>query len=377
MAAATTISLARPICSVLGHRALVPGAALSRRRINKALRIAAAAMILHGVLGTNSSAMTFRSTLIGDTQIGLVAWGPIQAGDGQKLEDLLAKLPRHMPVIGISLDSPGGLVSQGLKLAQIIRTNQLPTYLDDGHHCFSACFLLFAAGKQKWAAASSYIGVHSAASITGQESIFTLGATGVMARMLSDLGVSDAIIGKMVTTKPGKLASLRAEDLAAMGVHPLVQSPFPPFNALVAIPDCVILSNKPTSPPIIVGLNTYPCRSNAFPGLTVEVIAHKLRAIMQVDMSILDFRAVAPEKLIPADSLREIRRHLKARRAYWIVASGNDPQEALVRGVAIEFDDWMIAEIPDNSAPQVLPRELTETNMPKMLLAAPNDGNKH
>ena len=66
----------------------------------------------------------------------------------------------------------------------------------------TACFLLFAAGSEKYASYSANVGVHGASDQSGREEG---DATVSMARMAKQLGVPESIIGKMVVTPPDQL----------------------------------------------------------------------------------------------------------------------------------------------------------------------------
>jgi hypothetical protein len=50
-------------------------------------------------------------------------------------------------IAGVSLDSPGGSVREALLLADGVARTEVPTIVGPGENCISACFLIFAAGK--------------------------------------------------------------------------------------------------------------------------------------------------------------------------------------------------------------------------------------
>jgi hypothetical protein len=52
-------------------------------------------------------------------------------------------------VESVQLNSPGGRLAEGAKLAAVIKTAKLATYVSVGEVCASACFLAFAAGTSK------------------------------------------------------------------------------------------------------------------------------------------------------------------------------------------------------------------------------------
>ena len=119
--------------------------------------------------------------------------GLIGPGDGSRLIGLVkdaVKAGRLVP--SLSLDSLGGTFGAGVELAQRVRTFGLSTYVEDGAHCASACFLVFAAGKQKFASYGARIGVHAGKDPTGDADRAAAG-TDVMRRLLTALGVPPSI----------------------------------------------------------------------------------------------------------------------------------------------------------------------------------------
>jgi len=63
-------------------------------------------------------------------------------------------------VVSLALHSPGGSVSDALALGRRIRKHELSTRVPDNGYCASSCPLLFAAGIEREAGASTWIGVH-------------------------------------------------------------------------------------------------------------------------------------------------------------------------------------------------------------------------
>ena len=125
---------------------------------------------------------------------------------------------RNVKVWGVFLNSSGGSVDAGLQLASVIRQYGLSTYVGSNSTCVSACFYLFAAGVQRWAAVDSRVGVHSAAE-NGLETERATSATIRFSRVLAKLDVPDDILGKIVKTPPKDVYVLSPQDLAAMKVQ--------------------------------------------------------------------------------------------------------------------------------------------------------------
>src|SRR5262249_15482426 len=147
---------------------------------------------------------------------------------------------------------PGGSLSEGVKLAEIIRYGRIATIVPNGSSCASACFVAFAAGAQKIVSYTGSPGGHGASEASGRESGR---ATVSMARIVRDLGVPEAIIGKMVVTRPEDIVLLTADDLRSMGTT-MTGKPaqVPPEQQSAAAPPPMQLSpsatatTAPTSP---------------------------------------------------------------------------------------------------------------------------------
>jgi hypothetical protein len=141
--------------------------------------------------------------------------GNIEAGDSQSLEKIIKTSNDASRVVSaIRLNSPGGSLLEGAKLADIIRYGKVATVVPAGSQCASACFLVFAAGTEKFASYRSNVGVHGASDRSGEEAG---DATVSMGRIARDLGVPANIIGKMVVTPPGEIVWLSPDDLRSMG----------------------------------------------------------------------------------------------------------------------------------------------------------------
>jgi len=160
--------------------------------------------------------MQFSQEAASPTELFLVGRGPIIAGDAERLSKALALVPAGTRILALALDSPGGLVTEGEQLSNLIRARSLPVVIAADRQCVSACFLLFAAAPRKIVAANALVGVHSA-SENGQENETTMAVSVQMARIATALGVPSSIVGKMVSTRPGSVAWLTPADFTAIG----------------------------------------------------------------------------------------------------------------------------------------------------------------
>ena len=120
-------------------------------------------------------------------------------------------------VSGVRLNSPGGSLAEGAKIADTIRYAKVATVVVNGATCASACFVAFAAGAEKYSSYSAAVGVHGA-SVDGQENDSSRSATVAMAKVVKELGVPSSIIGQMVVTPPSQMVWLQPAELQSMGV---------------------------------------------------------------------------------------------------------------------------------------------------------------
>jgi hypothetical protein len=160
-------------------------------------------------------------------------------------------------------------------LAAAIRRLGVPVVVPATGVCASACFILFAASPSRYYIPGVRIGVHSATE-GGHETLDSMGITTAMARSAAEMGVPDAIIGRMVRTPPGNVAWLSETELLAMGAvriditTPPVASSVPSDAPLAqVVPDATTapsgpaaLSREPVVPPASVSLHIIGGGSN-------------------------------------------------------------------------------------------------------------------
>lgn len=77
--------------------------------------------------------------------------------------------------------------------------------------------MAFAAGAEKYVSYQASVGVHGASDRNGQETESSNAATVAMAKVVKELGVPPAIIGRMVVTPPSQVVWLTPDELQAMG----------------------------------------------------------------------------------------------------------------------------------------------------------------
>ena len=152
-----------------------------------------------------------------DRSVFIALNGSIVAGDADGFFRFVRSLPSTDRIIGVILDSPGGRLLEAERIATAIQNAGLSVLVPNGAYCASACFLIYAAAEKKYFSRESYIGVHSVSDGNGAEDPLSMAVTTSFARTLAGYGVSPSIIGKLVTTKPGGMTWLGANELVSMG----------------------------------------------------------------------------------------------------------------------------------------------------------------
>lgn len=168
------------------------------------------------LVATPASAMTVQTVPVAGREApALLLQGRVVPGDADRLRQALT----GASFSALLLNSPGGSLLEAREMARAIRELRIPVVVPERAECASACFMLFAAARDKVAVPDARIGVHSASISGGNETVSTLGATTLMAREAAQDGVPAAITGRMVTTAPGQMAWLSRGELEQMGVR--------------------------------------------------------------------------------------------------------------------------------------------------------------
>ncbi|MGA9215552.1 MAG: hypothetical protein WBZ54_09895 [Methylocella sp.] len=162
-----------------------------------------------------SAAATLTGYISKEGKVITVLNGEIAPGDTDQLQRIIKIANDSGKVVSaIRLNSPGGNLLEGVKLADAIR---FASVAPSGSTCASACFIAFAAGADKFASYGASIGVHGASDKNGQETDGSNSATVAMAKIVKELGAPADIIGRMVVTPPDQMVWLSPNNLRAMG----------------------------------------------------------------------------------------------------------------------------------------------------------------
>jgi hypothetical protein len=145
--------------------------------------------------------------------------GPIITGDSDIfIREVKQANAAGKSVENVQLNSGGGRLTEGVKLAATIKEAGISTVVGQGAVCASACFLIFAAGDPKFVGDGARVGVHKASDKDGRETMSSGVATESMAHFARELGVPSSIISRMVSTPSKQIVWLDSQDLKAMGV---------------------------------------------------------------------------------------------------------------------------------------------------------------
>ena len=137
--------------------------------------------------------------------------GHIKEGDYLRLTTYFK---RKEKIIGFDLSSDGGILEEGLRIADFTRRKKLTVYVAD--ECNSVCADVFFAAVKRYLGAESKIGVHAVSNYRDIEDEGSKLLTIKLARLWAEQGVPDSAIGKMVTTRPEKITYLDRADLSGL-----------------------------------------------------------------------------------------------------------------------------------------------------------------
>lgn len=136
--------------------------------------------------------------------------GKILPDDDKKFDAIAEK--RKASVVYLS--SPGGNLVAAINIGLSVRILGLDTFVGrGGDGCWSACPLIWLAGRHAIVQRNSYLGFHASSGPLGTE---------VMAKYLAYIGLTSAQIDYMVRTPNSDIQIATEADALALGFHPQV-----------------------------------------------------------------------------------------------------------------------------------------------------------
>lgn len=158
-----------------------------------------------------------------NTFVYVVIKGEIVDGDTGRFIDAVQAPQRSTKKLIVQLESPGGSVQIGLQIADSIHRREWSTYVPKVTECNSICAVIWLAGKERWATATSMIGFHAAYnSQAGQEAGVP---NALLGSNYSKWGLNDKAIAYLTSASPNEVIyltdkSAKKYDIAYRGELP-------------------------------------------------------------------------------------------------------------------------------------------------------------
>ena len=174
----------------------------------------------------------------------LVATGTITPGISEAFAAEVARRGDYIKTV--TLNSPGGSVSDAMAMGRLIREKKFTTEVEAGKYCASSCPLMFAGGVERRAGDKAAIGVHQVFAMASADNVAARDdmsdAQRISAkcqRYLGDMGVNLQVWVHAMETPKDKLFIFKPEELASLNIV----TPPP------AIPSAAPVPQAPTLPP--------------------------------------------------------------------------------------------------------------------------------
>lgn len=151
-----------------------------------------------------------------DGRSAMLLTGYIERGDAERFFHYIKEnfVEKKRSLTALYLDSNGGIVEEGGRIAEIVHRLDMAVVVGDGAVCRSTCFLILAASSQRIIGLKANLGVHSTAadpeSMDGRsaEDTAAMAETVELARLYRGYGVPDSVVVGMITTLPNSLYTL-------------------------------------------------------------------------------------------------------------------------------------------------------------------------
>jgi hypothetical protein len=175
-----------------------------------------------GAASWSASAAELTATPSKENRTIVALNGELEAGDASRFKELVkASATAGRSVSAVRLNSPGGSLVEGVRLAAVIHGTKIATVIAAGATCAGACFIPFVAGKEKFVSTTASVSGPGAAAPdrqpAGKTPAVVRGETPAIVQVVKELGLLDAIVTKMLATSEDDVFPLSADDLRAMG----------------------------------------------------------------------------------------------------------------------------------------------------------------
>ena len=143
--------------------------------------------------------------------VSVLVKGEIKSGDFERFQEFLL-LPGHLKAYAnyVWLDSRGGDLPEAMKFASLLEKSNASVVVGPDGKCYSACFMLFAAGADRWLYAFGDLGVHQIAVDSpqldrAQKRAIALAVSNDVRLYLTRQGIPATLIERMMDTPPTSL----------------------------------------------------------------------------------------------------------------------------------------------------------------------------
>jgi hypothetical protein len=150
----------------------------------------------------------------------LLARGRIDPGTAEAFAAEVEKRGAYVKTVVLS--SPGGSVSDAIKMGRLIRAKGFATEVENGGYCASSCPLVFAGGVERRAGEKAAIGVHQIFAGAGQAGRLGDGMTGAQRvsaecqRYLRDMGIDLEVWVHAMETPKERLYYFKPAELLTL-----------------------------------------------------------------------------------------------------------------------------------------------------------------
>ena len=173
------------------------------------------ATTLVGAMTAHANAMTFATYTTSNGAQGARLSGELVHGDADRFAALIERNPN---ISVVSLESPGGFVNEGHKIARMVRDRGIHTRVASGVTCESACFEIFAAGTHRIVGTNAQVGVHRAR-FDREESAESQAYSIRYAAVIQGYGVPKSILASLLLQSSSSMYYLTPSDLNEMHVE--------------------------------------------------------------------------------------------------------------------------------------------------------------
>jgi hypothetical protein len=143
--------------------------------------------------------------------------GPIEEGDAQKFMLIASEADNAI----VNLNSPGGLVNDGLLIAEQIYSRNFDTYVSSAAQCVSMCGIIWLAGARRYLDNEGRIGFHGAY-VESDQGMYSVSGPGnaKIGAFLGKLDISHSAISFITNSQPNEFSYVDFQAANLLGFSP-------------------------------------------------------------------------------------------------------------------------------------------------------------